>query len=532
MRAHAVLRRLVRVFAMAAFVCVVAPAATASAAQPGTGLGATLRPTADGALGASWRSVLASSKNLGPSRAAHSGVIARLRDNSEPRALEQFAAAAGLRVSWKPGDDWAVVNGPALLLGRALHVTIDEFRAPNGRTFYAATAQAHSPTPDVASLGSIDSYGRFVPLDVPNGGLTPSGLLQAYDAAPLAAQGYEGQGETIVFFEIDGYRQSNLDSFATTYHLPAFTPAAVGGQAGPPQGETELDLEVAHAVAPQARLVYFNFSAANSAASMESEFAQVAAQYPGAIWSMSLGACETEWGFNGTDFATLEAVLEKAEAGGTTIFVSSGDEGGLECTPPGEFGHPPQNSFVGVSLPADFPAVVGVGGTRLSVTTSGAYAGEQAWTEPLLSQGSGGGISLFERPTYQVGPGTGVFGSAQPGRQVPDVAAIADPATGAAVYENGSPGVEGGTSLAAPVWAGFMTLIDQYLAHQGLRPVGWANSDLYDIAAQAQLYPPFHDITQGGNAETSATPGYDMVTGLGSPDVWNLARDLAHLMGK
>ena len=128
---------------------------------------------------------------------------------------------------------------------------------------------------------------------------------------------------------------------------------------------------------------------------------------------------------------------------------------------------------------------------------------------------------------YQSGPGTGSYGSEQPGRQVPDVAAIADPASGSATYIDGSPAVAGGTSLAVPVWAGFTALMDQYLASQHLPAVGLANLDFYRLAAQAQRYPPFHDITHGGNALYSATPGYNMVTGLGSPDVWNLARDLA-----
>ena len=115
-------------------------------------------------------------------------------------------------------------------------------------------------------------------------------------------------------------------------------------------------------MAPAARLVYFNFST-TTASGMTADFNRVASQFPGAIWSMSIGACETEWGFDGTDFTGLESTLEKAGAGGTTIFAASGDAGGLECTPPADFGDPPQGSFFGVNMPADFPAVVAVGGT-------------------------------------------------------------------------------------------------------------------------------------------------------------------------
>jgi kumamolisin len=80
--------------------------------------------------------------------------------------------------------------------------------------------------------------------------------------------------------------------------------------------------------------------------------------------------------------------------------------------------------------------------------------------------------------------------------------------------------------LAAPIWAGFTAVIDQYLKASHDAPVGFFNPALYDLADSSVPYPPFHDITEGGNDLYPATPGYDMVTGLGSPDVYNLARDL------
>jgi len=494
---------------------------------PSTPIGSSLRPGVGSALNSARRAILSQSVMIGVSQVAHVGVLAQLRAANKPTALEQWGSAHGLRVTWAPGEDWATVSGTAPRLGYALHVTIDEFRGPGGRLFYAATSEARPPTPDVAAIGSIDSYGHFAPLDVPNGGLTPSGFRKAYDASPLTSRNIDGKGETIAFFEVDGFSQSDFNRYAAQYGLPRIHVPVVGGQAGKPQGESNLDLEVAHGIAPAAHLVYVSLLT-NTSADMVSTFETVTRRFPGAIWSMSLGACESDWGFGEADFNSLEAALEMAERGGTTVFVSSGDAGGLECTPPDSYGDSPGDGFAGVSLPADFPAVVSVGGTRLSVTKSGTYVGEQAWTEPLLSQGSGGGVSLYwYPPSYQTGPGTGNFGSAAPGRQVPDVAAVADPATPAAVYFGGKQGTIGGTSLAAPVWAGFMALIDQYLTQQRLPAVGWANAAFYALAANAQPYRPFHDITEGGNTVSSATKGYDMVTGLGSPDVWNLARDLA-----
>jgi kumamolisin len=215
------------------------------------------------------------------------------------------------------------------------------------------------------------------------------------------------------------------------------------------------------------------------------------------------------------------------EASGSTIFASSGDSGGLDCTPPADFGQPPQSSFVGVSVPASLPAVTGTGGTALSTDSSGNYVGETSWSEPLLSQGTGGGVSVMAaRPSWQTGTGTGGQLDQGNGRQVPDVSADSDPSTGNFIVENGNEEQGGGTSLASPLWAGFTALMDQYLKANHDPPVGFFNPTLYHLANSSEPFRPFHDVTEGGNDVYPATPGYDMVTGLGSPDVYNLARDL------
>jgi len=124
-------------------------------------------------------------------------------------------------------------------------------------------------------------------------------------------------------------------------------------------------------------------------------------------------------------------------------------------------------------------------------------------------------------------------------REVPDVTADADPATGYAVYCTvslaGCPLAGwltiGGTSAAAPVWASNMALINQYLQSQGKTRVGYANSTLYAIYDNSQPYAAFHDITMGSNLHYQATPNYDLASGMGSPDVYNLARDLAASSG-
>jgi kumamolisin len=490
----------------------------------------TVTPGAAGRLDATWQQILKHSVDLGSSRAPSASLLAQLRSGVLPQALRSWTTEHGLQFKWSLGDRWAVVSGRPSSLGTALNIKIDDYHSAGVPLFYAARHPPAVPEElrvDVASFGSISSYLRLKELDVPRGGLTPTGLLQAYDAQPLRSLGLNGEGATIVLFEVDGFSQGDLNQFNSAYHLPPIHVTVDGGLAGAPKGEATLDIETAHEIAPAAHLVYFNF-ATNSASVMASDFKRVATRYPGAIWSMSLGFCELQSGFSVPDFTSLEAALESASKTGTTIFASSGDSGGFDCTPPSNSGDNPQNSFIGVVQPASFPAVTSVGGSTLTVTTSGAYAGETAWTEPLLSQGTGGGISqVWQVPSWQNGPGTGNFVSQNPGRQVPDVAADADAATGVAGVIGGSSSQSGGTSLAAPIWAGFMVLIDQYLRGQHQSAVGFANSVLYQIAQQSEPYRPFHDIVAGGNAVYSATPGYDMTTGLGTPDAWNLARDLA-----
>jgi kumamolisin len=506
---------------------------SASAVHP-QGAGAVLATGAGAALSSAGRAILASSDDLGPSAASDVRVIVALRHAEFPQQLTTWAATRHLRVTWTAPESWAVLSGPAPVLAKALATPIDDFRATDGQKFYAAlaTPKVHASLGgEVQGLGSITSYAHLKEMDVPSGGLTPTGLVQAYDATPLTFQGYLGQGMTVVLFETDGFSQSDFTRFTTKYHLPPIRMTVIGGQAGKPSGETELDAEAVHEIAPDANLVYFNFLT-NSSSTMVSDFSKVTKLYPGSIWNFSLGACEYGLLADKVDFTKLEDALQAAEGTGSTIFAASGDAGGFDCTPPLDWGDNPQQSYAGVTFPADMPAVTGVGGTSLSVDANGDYAGEAAWTESLLSQGTGGGVSVvWNDPGWEKAPGTGDYDGAQPGLQVPDVAAVADPSTGVAGVNEGSAIEGGGTSLAAPVWAGFTALIDEYLERQHLGELGFANQDFFEIASRVEPYPAFHDVVSGGGALYPATPGYDMATGLGSPDVWNLVRDLASLLG-
>ncbi|WP_151758306.1 hypothetical protein [Dictyobacter vulcani] len=142
--------------------------------------------------------------------------------------------------------------------------------------------------------------------------------------------------------------------------------------------------------------------------------------------------------------------------------------------------------------------------------------------------GSGGGKSThFSRADYQSG-----LNLTDASRQVPDVSANADPATGYAVYltpkNPKDPGwqVVGGTSAASPLWAGIAADINQALRAIHVSPLGHALPALYRIYNTPQIYPPYHDIVKGSNLFYQAGPNYDLVTGMGTPDAWNIMRDL------
>jgi kumamolisin len=151
------------------------------------------------------------------------------------------------------------------------------------------------------------------------------------------------------------------------------------------------------------------------------------------------------------------------------------------------------------------------------------WQAEQAWFDVPLSQGTGGGVSsLFDRPDWQ----RAVLPDKDPGRRLtPDVAAVADPFTGVRIVFDQRQLVGGGTSQSAPIWAGLAAVMTQFLLANGGHAIGDLNPLLYRIAEGAPL-PGFRDVTLGGNAVDDAAPGYDLVTGLGTPDVDNLVRNV------
>lgn len=493
-------------------------------------------PGASSVITGPFASLLASSSDLGPARVDRVQLTAALEGSSRPDHLLSWAQRQGLSVRWREGDTWAIVEGQPAAVADAFDVDVHDYRGQRGQVFYASPQQPAVPDgvrAEVAGLGRILGYTPhheskpwIHPREVPDQGLSPNALLRTYNATPLRTQGLSGKGITVVVFAFDGFDQADLDMFSSSFGLPQFTPEVVGGQPEARRGEATMDLEAIHAVAPDAKKVLVNArptvegdGAYEKIAKMMEDASQ---RYPGAVWSLSIG-----WGcdklLTAADLAPVRAALAAAHRKGTTAFNASGDLAGMECKGGQEWSAPPSPNDIGLDAIASLPEMTDVGGTTLSTDADGEWQAEQAWFDAPLTQGTGGGVSsLFDRPDWQ----DNVSVNGGEGRRLtPDVAAVADPFTGVKIVFNQQLAVGGGTSLSAPIWAGFAALINQFLVQNGGNLLGDINPMLYRVA-EASPRPAFRDIILGSNAVEFAQPGYDLVTGLGTPDVESLAQNL------
>jgi subtilase family serine protease len=437
---------------------------------------------------------------------------------------------------------------------RAFHVQINTYQY-GSRVFYA-NAQAPSVPASlqglVASIGGLDNSVQYHPLlsgvreprqqalrPAATTSYGPAELAAAYDTA---SPGLRGENQTVALFELDGYQASDVQQYFQKYNLgtPNLSNVLVdnfNGSAGQGAIEVELDIEVVGAIAPHAnQLIY---EGPNSTQGLNDTYNRIVTDNKAQVVSISWGLCESNMG--SAELLTLDTIFKQAAAQGMAFYAAAGDSGAYDCG----------DSNLAVDSPADDPYVTGVGGTNLQLGANNRYGSESAWSNPNDTSrtpkgaGGGGGVSaIFVQPTWQKGSGViSGYSSGQPCgapsgqycREVPDVSAAADPASGYAIYctvnNAGCPSTGwitvGGTSAAAPFWAGSTALINQYLQSQNLARVGSASPALYSLFNAQQAAPAYHDVLTGNNLYYPATTGYDMASGLGSPDVANLAADLA-----
>ncbi|HLJ67713.1 MAG TPA: S53 family peptidase [Chloroflexota bacterium] len=349
-------------------------------------------------------------------------------------------------------------------------------------------------------------------------GYSPAQIATAYQIAPLYKSGITGSGQRIAFIELDRFDPIDLQMFGAAAGLPAFAvkESYAGGKAFAlvQAGETTMDLEWAHAIAPGAALSVYYLKNAKATVAGWKELAQTIDQVTKSgtrILSMSFGACTL-----GSGYEVVKQALARALKAGVSVFVSSGDSGSFPG-PPQQCGAQP-----GVAYPAGDPSVVAVGGTTLLLNTDDSRYAEAAW-----GLSGGGKAKPLPRPAWQVTP------NLLPGkyRYVPDVAFLADTRTGVAMYYGGSWMLGGGTSLGAPVWAAIWALIRQDAKQAGkLFPT--APKLLYQIGNSPTNPRAFNDITIGANGHYQANIGWDPVTGWGTPIVDKLANAVLARLAK
>lgn len=362
--------------------------------------------------------------------------------------------------------------------------------------------------------GKLDPHGQPSPNIANQPPYLVSEILKAYGASAL---GVTGKGQTIAIL---------IDTFPADADLAAFwkangvnpNPARIvkvsvgSGNLPPIEGEETLDASWTSGIAPEATIKIYatgslQFVALDQA--LDRIFSDAGSDPTLRQLSISLGLGETYLGGPTGEVATQHQKYLKLAALGVNVFVSSGDAG----SNPGPDGHA-ANGPLQPEYAASDSTVIGVGGTSLRLNSAnGTVASETAWT------GSGGGDSKdFTRPVWQTGPGVPTANN----RSVPDVAAAADPNTGAFLVLHGKPLQIGGTSWAAPVWAAFSALINEARANKGLPSLPYLNALLYPL----QGTPAFRDIVAGNNGGFPAGPGYDRATGLGAPNVGELIASL------
>lgn len=329
-------------------------------------------------------------------------------------------------------------------------------------------------------------------------------VLKAYGADGL---GLTGHGQVIAILIDTVPADADLQAFWKRNGI-TITPGRVtrinvkGGALPATEGEETLDAEWTSGIAPGAAIrIYASGSLAF--ADLDRALDRIVADLPAfpglRQLSVSLGLGETF--MQKAEVRTQHAKFLRLAAAGVNVFVSSGDAGSN-----------PDSSGHGSSGPlqpeygASDSAVIGVGGTSLKLGTGGQVKQESGWPD-----GGGGRSTIFPRPAWQTGAGVPAGNT----RLVPDVSLAADPNEGALVILNHQAQQIGGTSWSAPVWAGLCALANEARAKAGKPALPFLNPLLYPLLGSAA----FRDITAGSNGAFHAGPGYDLVTGLGVPNV-------------
>jgi Pro-kumamolisin, activation domain/Putative Ig domain len=400
-------------------------------------------------------------------------------------------------------------------------------RAPARPRAAAAQVVTGGPQPCADATTAGMDYGAY----------TADQFASSYGFASLYGAGDEGAGVTVGLFEQEPNLTQDIAAYQSCYSTDAsvgYVKVDGGAGTGAGIGEAALDIEDVIGLAPAARVIAYQ--APDTGVGAYDEWTAMVAGNAVNVISTSWGQCEPA--VTGLGAELEEPLFEEAAIQGVSIFAAAGDDGSEDCYDPPD----DTSTSLAVDDPGSDPYVTSVGGTSL---VAGPPRTEAVWNDQCSASacGGGGGVSGFwQMPGYQadapaslgvVNPDSlaGEQCGAPPEtycREVPDVSADADPATGYVYFFDGNWRGIGGTSAAAPLWAAFAALVDASSACGG-RPIGFANPDLY-AAAAGNYAEDFTDVTSGDNdifgvhgGLYPAGTGYDMASGLGTPAGTELA---------
>ncbi len=472
-------------------------------------------------------------------------------------------------------------NGTVDQAEQAFHVTLHTYVGPDGRTYYANNSNPLLPmrfANDIIAINGLDNALHWYPTQLATrqlaatptspsaiscptqskNYLTPEQFARAYNLSGLYRAHHQGQGQTVALFELSPLAKSDLmayndcfgKSHATVQEIP------VGKVLVPDEGtlEAETDAELVLSTVPQLKTLKI-YEAGNNVTSYLSQWARIIQDAPPVV-STSWGLCEKV-----LDAATIKqenVLFTTAAAQGQTIFASTGDTGSAGCLR--DAANAPKGSEI--DDPAAQPFVTSVGGTSLSLKGTFSYGSETTWNTTQEAKtgfngASGGGISRYwVAPAWQKMTGvqnrysSSKVCDAPVGkicRETPDVSLHANANRGYLIYcsakatkscSNKTPwNIVGGTSTSAPLWAALTAIANEISFKQSGHSLGFINPLLYQLARVPWTYATcFHDITTGNNDNSGsnagkypATPGYDMATGLGSYNAYQLVLDLVKL---
>jgi len=439
---------------------------------------------------------------------------------SDYEAAAAFANAHGLTVTARHSNRVILdVEGAVSDIEKGLHVTMRTYQHPReARQFYAPDTD---PTVDLAvpliEVSGLDNYE----IPHPNLHMKPAGLGNKvtpgtgsgsggsygggdFRAAYAPGVTLTGTGQSVAMLEFDGYYASDINSYESEFGLPSVPLINVAVDGGVPtpttygDPEVSLDIEMAVAMAPGVSAIYV-YEAPNG-----SPWVDILNRIANDDLAKQISC---SWGGGSSGDPSAETIFQQMAAQGQTFFTASGDS----------------DAYTGsVPFPCDSPNVVEVGATTLTTSgPGGSYISETVWNWGGGTGSSGGISTTYAIPSWQKPVSMSTNQGSTTMRNIPDVAMVGDNID--VYYGNGSTGVFGGTSCAAPLWAAVTALVNQQTVRNGKTPVGFINPALYAIGEGAGYGAAFHDTTTGNNfspsspAKFAAVAGYDLCTGWGTP---------------